>query len=62
MDRIISQITSAISSIQSLFYRVEDSTRRSSRFVSWIRSFNWWETEDEEDEETDENKPLKSGK
>lgn len=63
MDRILSQITSFISSIQSLFYRVEDSTRRSSQFVNWIRSFHWWETEDEdEDEEKDENKSLKSGK
>jgi hypothetical protein len=43
-----------MSSIQNLFYRVEDGTRRTSRFAEWIRSFNWWENEDEDDEDEDE--------
>ncbi|MEA5597110.1 hypothetical protein [Rivularia sp. UHCC 0363] len=55
MDRLISQITGFISSIQSLFYRVEDGTRRTSQFAQWLKSFHWREDEDDdEDEETEE--------
>lgn len=59
MESFISQITRFMSSIQNLFFRVEDSSRRTSRFVGWIQSLNWRETEDE-DEDEDEEKQQKN--
>ena len=61
MDRFLSQITGFISGIQSFFYRVESSVQTSSLFVNWLRSFQWWETEDEENENENE-KSIKSEK
>ena len=63
MDRFISQITSFMSSIQSLFSRVESSGRRTSRFVTWIQSMNWRDNEDEDEtEEIEKKKSLKSNR
>jgi len=49
-----------MSSIQNLFYRAEDSTRRTSQFISWLQSLNWRDDEEEEDDEQDNKKSVKS--
>ncbi|MEM1394519.1 MAG: hypothetical protein AAGG00_14745 [Cyanobacteria bacterium P01_H01_bin.150] len=55
MQRLISQLTGFMSSIQSLFSRVEYGSKRSTQFAEWLRSFNWREDEDDdEDEDEDE--------